>query len=227
MEDFTFADDTIITPTDMAMVKVNPEADVVVEEFYQEALSLRESATITAVQSLEDIKVATDTLSMIQTLKRAMEDKRKEYVSPLQGYVKAINDTFKGLMVPIEEADRIIRNKILAFQKAEDDKRREQERINRLRIEAAEAEKKLTGEVSEPVELVKPDEPLPERITTDTGEVGSRTIRKWEMENFALLPDEYKTPDTVKIGKLVRNGIPSIPGVRIYEEKVLTVEAGK
>ena len=222
-----FANDTSIDPTDTAIIKVNPNADEVVSAFYQNALDLREVSTITAIQSLEDIKDATDLLTTISNLKKAVEEKRKEYVSPLQGYVKAINDTFKGLMGPVEEADRIIRDKILAFQKAEEDKRREQERINRLRIEAAKAEEALKGEVSGPVVLITPDESLPERITTDTGELGTRTIRKWEVEDFALLPDEYKLPDANKIGRVVRAGIPSIPGVRIYEEKVLTVEASK
>ena len=213
--------------TDTAMVKVNPEADALVKSFYNEALQLRDSAAATSVLNVEDIQTATDTLTMIQKLKRAMEDKRLEYVRPLQGYVKALNDTFKGLMDPIEEADRLLRERILSYHKAEQEKREEQERINRLRLEAAMAEKALKGEVSEPVELIIPDAPLPERIATDTGEIGTRTITKWELLDFSLLPDEYKIPDSAKIGKVVRAGIPSIPGVRIYSEKILAVEASK
>lgn len=213
--------------TNTVLVKVKPEADALVESFYQETLNLRETATIMAIHSIKDIEAASDLLVTIRNLKRTMEDKRKEYVSPLQGYVKAINDTFKGLMEPVEAADRLLSGKILAFGKAEEEKRKEQERINALRLEAAEAERALNGNVSEPVELIKPNEPLPERITTDIGEIGTRTLRKWELKDFSAVPDEYKTIDIAKIGKVVRAGIPSIPGIRIYEEKTLTAEVTK
>ena len=213
--------------TDTVTLKVRPEADAIVWAFYQETLNLLAWARTTAVYSLEDIKAASDLLVTIRNLKRTMEGERKEYVSPLQGYVKAINDTFKGLMQPVEEADNILSGKILAFQKAEREKREEQERINRLRQEAAEAEKALNGDVSEPVELIKFDEPLPKRVTTDTGEVGTRSIRKWEVVNKAEVPEDYKEINNGMVTRAVKAGIGAIPGIRIYDEDTLTVEIAK
>jgi len=206
-------------------VKVNPGADTVVKAFYEEALNLELSATDRIILSLADMAAATETLTMIQALKRAMEGKRKEYVSPLQNHVKAVNDTFKGLMEPVEEADRILRGKMLAFQEAEMKKRIEQERINRLRREAAEAEAALKDEPVEPVELIKPDLPLPSRVVTEGGTTGTRTIRKWRVLDIRQVPAEYLIVDNGRVTKAVKAGIGAIPGIEIYEEKVLTVEA--
>lgn len=45
--------------------------------------------------------------------------------------------------------------------------------------------------------------------------------------NVSLVPDEYKLPDAAKIGRVVRAGISSLPGIRIWEEETLRVTAKK
>lgn len=208
-----------------AVVNVKPDLDTKVQAFYQESLKLRDYALERVVSSLEETKDATNDLSMIAKLKKAMEEKRKEYVKPLQDHVKEINDAFKTLMQPIEEADRITRDKILAYQKILADQKAEEERINAMRLEAARAEMELKGELTEPVDLVEVSEGAPKRVRTDMGTVGQRMIRKWELEDMALVPEEYKMLDSAKITKVVKAGIPSIPGIRIYEEAIIAVRA--
>lgn len=157
-----------------------------------------------------------------------MEEKRKEYVKPLQDQVKAINDTYKTLMQPIEAADLTTRNKILAYQKEQERIRREQEEINRMRLEAARKEMELKGELTESVNLVEVAPEAPKRVQTEMGTISQRMIRKWELVDFSLVPDQYKMLNETLIGKMVRAGIPSgIPGIRIYEEPVLTVTSKK
>jgi len=206
-----------------ALVNVSPSADEAVQQFKTEAIRLREYGQTLVIASDEDIVAVTQILSTVAKVKKGLEDKRKEFVGPLQGYVKSINDIFKGFSDPIEEADRLIRGKVLEFQRAQEAKQREIEEINRMRLEAAEREKAIKGEVSEPVELVESvPEPLT-RVTTEAGTLGKRMVRKWEVLDFSLLPDDYKTLDSARITKVVRAGIPEIPGVRIYEEAILTV----
>lgn len=211
--------------TTTTLVKVKPEADAEVIAFHNEALRLQEYATARVIATAEDLKPATDDLSIIAKLKKALEEKRKEYVKPLQDHVKEINDAFKTLMQPIEEADRITRSKILAFQAEQDRIRREQEEINRLRLEAAQAEMKLKGEITESVNLVEVSPEAPKRVSTDMGAVGQRMIKKWELVDMSLVPEEYKILDSAKITKVVKAGIPSIPGIKIWSEPVLTVNA--
>ena len=83
----------------------------------------------------------------------------------------------------------------------------------------------LKGELTESVNLVEVSSEAPKRISTGMGTVGQRMIRKWEVIDAAQVPEEYKILDSAKITKVVKAGIPSIPGIRIYEEPILTVNA--
>ena len=208
-----------------SIIRVKPEQDMEVQSFYSQSLQFQEFAEHRVITIPEDLKPATDDLSIIAKVKRALEEKRKEYVKPLQDYIKEINDAFKKLMQPIEAADSITREKILVFNKDQNRIRQEQEEINRMRMEAAQKEKALKGEITEPVELVEVAPEAPKRVSTDMGMVGQRMIRKWELVDMALVPEEYKILDGTKITKVVKAGIPSIPGIRIYEEPILTVSA--
>lgn len=203
-----------------------PGADIEIVNYYNEAIKLQEYAEKRVIRSLDDVKLATNDLSVISRLKKAMEEKRKEYVLPLQNQVTAINDTYKTLMQPIEAADLTTRNKILAYQKEQERIRREQEEINRLRMEAAQKEAALhKGEITESVNLVEVIPEAPKRVSTDMGILGKATIWKFEVIDFASVPDEYKIVDTAKVGKVVRAGLRSIPGIRIYPEETLRVTA--
>jgi len=206
-----------------ALVATNPNTDPEVISFYNEAIKLQEYAQARIIITAEDLKPATDDLSIIAKLKKALEEKRKEYVKPLQDHIKTVNDTFKTLMEPIETADIITREKLLAFQLKQKLIREEQERINALRLEAAQKEMKLKGELTESVNLVEVIPETPTTIRTDLGRVGTATIWKFEVIDFSQLPDEYKLVDATKLGKVVRAGLRIIPGVRIYSEDSLRV----
>ena len=137
--------------------------------------------------------------------------------------MKVVNDAFKGFTEPILYADKLIRRKILDYRAEIDRKRRECDEIERLRAEAAEREAALTGQPiiqPEPTPVIAAP---PNRYHADNGMLGKVTVRKWELEDFSRVPDEYKTIDSVKIGKVVRAGIPSIPGIRIWQEETLRV----
>ncbi len=212
--------------SETAVVKIKPEADAQVQAFYKDALGLKRHAEARNIITVEDLKPATDDLSIIHNVKKAMEEKRKEYIKPLQEHTKAINDAFKTLMEPIETADQITREKILAFNLKQKLIREEQERINNLRIEAARAEMELKGELTESVNQVEVIAEAPKRVSTEMGSIGQRDHWTFEIVDFALLPDEYKMPDATKIGKVVRAGLHTIPGVKIWNEPILAVNAG-
>ena len=160
-------------------------------------------------------------------MKKAIEAKRKEFVSPIQEHLRAINDAFKTLTEPLLLADQITRTKVLGYNQEQERIRQEQEEINRLRMEAAEKEMELKGELSEPVGLVETTPEPPKHYHADMGTATTKKIKKWEVVDFALVPDEYKMPDAVKIGKVVRAGIPTISGIRIWDEEILEVRTIK
>ncbi len=210
-------------PEDTALVNVNPLTDAAIASLHTQALQFQTAADQLAIASDDDVTSATTDLSVIANLKKAIEDKRKEYTQPLSNYLKAINDAFKTFTEPVLYADKLVRRKILDYRAEIDRQRREAEEIERMKKEAAEREAALTGQP-----IIQPEPTLaipapPNRYHADNGMLGKVTIRKWELEDFSKVPDEYKTIDSVKIGKVVRAGIPSIPGIRIWQEETLRV----
>jgi hypothetical protein len=211
----------------METALVKPQENTEVIAFYNQALSLQEYAEKRVIVTAEDLKPATDDLSIIAKVKKALEGKRKEYVVPLQDQVKEVNDAFKTLMEPIEIADRTTRDKILAFGQEQERIRQEQERINALKIEVAEKEMKLNGELSESVNLVEVVPGAPTTVRTDMGMQGQRDNWKYEVVDFAQLPDEYKVPDTAMLNTIAKkhHDLKQIPGVRFYNEPIIAVRS--
>ena len=209
--------------TTTTLVKVAPSNDAEMVAFYNEGLRLRAYAEARAIITADDLKPATDDLSIIANVKKAIEEKRKDYLKPFQEHMKETNDAFKSFIEPIEIADKITRGKILAFQLKQKLIREEQEAINALRLEAAKKEMELKGELTESVNLVEVMPPPLTTVRTDMGTASTFMVRKWATIDFSLVPDGLKVIDGVKVGKLVRAGIPSISGIRIWEEPSLRV----
>jgi len=199
--------------------------DGAVEALGNEIIKVNLYAQQLIVAGDEDVVRATNDLSLMSKLGKALEEKRKEYLVPLQEQVKSINSFFKLLTEPLELADKTTRGKLLAYRQVIEAKRQEEERINNLRLEAARAEMELKGELSEDINLVALTPPEPKKVQTDVGTLSTVKIRKWEVADFAAVSDEYKLIDAGKVTKLVKAGIGAIAGIRIWEEETLRVNA--
>jgi len=207
-----------------AVINIAPNQDEEVQKLVGEAERLLVYAQDRVVNNTETLKSATEDLSFIAQVKKTLEAKRTAYVKPINAHVKAINDTFKRITSPIEEADQLTRSKVLAYRQEEDRKAHEIAEVNRLRMEAARKEAALNeGELSESIDLMEAPTPLSTTVRTDVGAASAAMIQKWEVINFAEVPDEYKMVDASKIGKVVKAGIPLIPGIRIWKEPTLRV----
>jgi len=209
-----------------ALIKVAPSNDADVMSFHNKALRLKEYADRRVIATVEDMKSATNDLSIIAKVKNGMEKKRKDYLSPFQDHVKETNEAYKSLIEPIESADKTTRSKILAYQAEQERIRQEQEEINRMRLEAAQKEAALhNGEITESVNLVEVMPEAPRRVSTDMGTVGQRENWKYEVLNFTLLPDEYKVADHTMLNDIAKkhHDQKQIPGVRFYNEPILAV----
>ena len=206
-----------------ALIQVRPEGNEAIMAIYQEGIKLQEIANARLIVTDNDVMEATNDLSIIARLRKAIEEKRKEYVGPINDHLKAVNEAFKQFVFPLEIADKLTRQQVLDYRAEQDRLRREQERINELRMEAARAEMELKGELTEPVGLVGVKEVQPARYRTDMGTLGTMKVRKYRVVNFVELPDQYKIENSALLNKVVKAGIPSIPGVEIYEEETLRV----
>jgi hypothetical protein len=201
-----------------------PGTDIEVIEWHRQGIGLQEYAESRVIKGLGDLKSANDDLTIIARLKKVMEDRRKQYVQPLNVQVKAINDNYKQLMQPVLEAERITKQKMLDFNAEQERIRREQEAVNRLRMEAAQKEAALNeGEISEPVKMVEVIAEAPRRVSTDMGSSGMRDNWTFEITDFAALPDDYKLANTAALNAFAKStkGARQIPGVRIFNQPII------
>ena len=186
---------------------------------------LRDYALARVIVTNDDLKPATEDLTIIARLKKTMEAKRKDYLQPFQEHVKQVNEDYKTLMAPVEDAEKITKLKILAFQAEQARKRQEAEAIEAEKLALARREAELKGgEIT--IDLTPIDKPdaAPERIVTGMGSAGMKDNWKLaEVTDFALLPDEYKIADVVKLGKVIRAGLHTIPGCKIINDPIIAV----
>jgi hypothetical protein len=162
-----------------------------------------------AIKKATDEDTAYNILKTIAAKKKEIEKRRKEITKPLNASLKATNALFKEVTAPLVEADGILREKILAFQRIQQEKA-DKEMERREKIQAShEARGHETHEIAE----VEPD-------------VGVSTVTKrwtYKVINEKLIPRKYLIPHPVAIGKAIRNGEREIAGLEIYQEEGLRV----
>lgn len=207
-----------------AIIKIAPVEDNTITALYEQSQSILQYAESRVISTNEDLIATTEDLSLIAKLKKAIEEKRKEYVNPIREKLDMVNTAFKEFIAPLEKADRINRDKMLEFRQEQNRKIQEAERIEQEKLDLARREAELKGgEITIDLMPIEKPDMVPAKIHTQVGSAGTMKVKKWEIVDFAAVPDEYKIIDTGKVTKLVKAGIGSIPGIRIYEEETLRV----
>ena len=206
---------------------VAPLNDMEVQRMKEEVGTLIHYLDTAEVTDDASAKHASDNLSMVAKLKKALEGKRTEYVGPLRDAKDAIDQDFKDIVNPLLESDKRLRQKVATYtaekMRVADEARRaaalaEAQRLAEIKVDED------TGEVTEPE---TPQAPLPDKASHLTrGQVGSTGLRMkpmFEVLNPDMVPREYCCPDEKAIRAAVKNGIVNIAGVRIWEEPDVTV----
>ncbi len=216
-----------LAPTETTSIKIKPETDVQAQSLYNEGLKLQRYAESRVIACDQDVKLATDDLSMLAKLKKALDGKRKEYLGPVNFYKNAITEAFRNMVAPFDIADTVTRKKIMDYRAECERKAREIAEINRMREEAAAREANLngTGEISEPLIIIEVPPVPATTVRTESGTLGTMKIWKFEVTDITKVPAKYLLVNEALVGKLVRAGERDIPGVRIYSEETLKVNA--
>jgi len=206
------------------LVLVKPEANAEIMGFYSQALRLRDFAEARVILTNDDLKPANDDLIIIRKVKKAMEERRKEYLKPFQEHVKETNEDYKTLMEPIEEADKITAGKMLIFAAEQKRKIREVEAIEAEKLALARREAELNGgEITIDLTPIEKPEAVPERVRGDMGSSGQRDNWHYEIIDMALLPREYMVPDTAMLNAIAKkhHDTKKVDGVRFYNEPII------
>ncbi len=205
-----------------AAMQLSPTTDPEVTKLGDEAVRVLEYATAMVVTTPDDMKKATEDLSLIANIKKPLKAKWKEYVDPLNAQVDEINAAFKVFSQPVLTADEMLKGKVLHYNKEQRQKQEDADRAQKL---IAEAQSLQEGVVA-PVLPMPTSQPIT-RLKTDVGEIQEKVETKWRVADFSQVPDEYKIIDAGKVGKVVRAGIPSIPGIEIYKKETIAVISKK
>ncbi len=218
----------ISEPKPETALVLRPGEDIEARGYFEDGMRLLDYAQCRIITTLEDNKAATDDLSLIAKLKKVMENKRRSLLDPLKLQSDAIRETYTFLMTPVLEAEKITKGKMLAYDAEQRRVQAEQEEVNRLKLLAAEKEVALNnGKTAEPVELLKVQPDAPTVVSTDMGTTGQKANWKWEVIDFAILPDAYKVVDGPQLTAIARghHDQKPIPGIRFYNEPILAVRA--
>ncbi len=201
---------------------VFPRAETPYRDFAVEVGELVATAVGLTVSDKADAKVATDHLGAVKDRRVAIEAFKKELLSPLRQRTTDINDAMKELLEPLEGAKKFVDGLILAFNEAEREKVRQAEDIERRKQELA----ALEGQ--EPPKPA-PQPPQPQAVTRGEHTVSNeRWITKYEVVNFAAVPDDWKVLDVGKVTRAVKAGGTTleIAGIRIFQEPILATGRG-
>jgi len=164
------------------------------------------------IDSVEAVDNASLFLRKLKDAENNLEAKRVTFTAPLNQSLKAINDTFRQLRTPIEQARMVLTNAILAWKRAENE-RLAKEEARRRAIQESHAEK--GHEVSAPVVLERPE-----------AKIGNtQTVKVWTfgIVDIAQIPDAYKLVNETAVRQAIREGVREIPGVRIFQEERLSI----
>ena len=195
------------------LVKV-PEK--VLEDIQSGSVGMLTSIEKTEIDSNEKAEKAATLLKDIKTRLNSAEDTRKSYTAPLYEVQRKINDAFKKATEPLTKAESLLKGKILAWKKLEND-RIAKEEARRQKLQMSHYNK---GHNVNP--LVQMDR------VEKVGSTQTKKIWKWEVTDFSKLPDDFKMINGVKLNSMItdediRSGKKKIPGVKFYQDEILAV----
>ena len=225
------------------MELVRPLADPAVLAYRDRAAAVLAEAQALAIASPETKATAVDFLGRLARLKREAEEYRITMVKPLNDHVKHVNDTFKGVLGPVDEADRTVRQRMLIFDQeqrrlaAEAAARAERERLESEAMlreaeraeaagQAAVAESLLTTAVArEETAKVTATQAVAPPKTMAAG-AGAATVRKtwtFNVVNLDEVPREWLELNEARVRKAILAGERQIPGLEILQVESLSV----
>ncbi len=156
------------------------------------------------IDSVEAVDVASTFLKKLRETETSIEAKRLEFTAPLNQSLKAINDTFKSLKQPLEEARMLLTNRILNWKRIETERlAKEEERRRKIQ----EAHLEAGHQVNAPVVLERPENKI--------GNTQTRKVWTFRVKEFSKIPDVYKVINQVAVNQSIRDGVRDIPGIDI------------
>jgi hypothetical protein len=216
----------------------DPAQNPAVIEVTNEITSLESFAANYAVTTPAQYEAGAADLARVKGMLKKLEETRTSITGPMNAALDKVNAFFKGPATKLKAIEQLIKGKLGAFYedqqriareqqaKADEDARKERERIEAQakkaaesgKVEKAEALQQRAATVVAPVIVREPPK---------VSGMQMRDAWKFEVTNPSLVPREYLVVDEARIRKVVQalKGDANIPGVRVYSEKQIASSA--
>jgi hypothetical protein len=173
---------------------------------------LVEKASSYIINSVEIVDEASAFLRQIKDAETNIETTRLKITAPLNQSLKEANDLFRNLRAPLEQARTLLTGKILSWKQAET-----------RRIEAEEAKARKLQDYHESVGHNVSAPKVLERLDNKIG--NTQTVKYWtyEIEDTSKVPDQFKVINSTAVNQAIREGVRTIPGIRIFQGERLSI----
>ena len=184
-----------------------------------------------AITNQAQAEVATRMLATIKTELDGVETQRQFFVRPLNEQVARINALFKRLAEPLTKARLALNDRLgmwLRAQRAEEERkvaeaRRLAQEASAMAARAAtEAQRTQAAEAAK-VAIRAAEEVHVGPVHTEGARATTRQVWTFDLVDQAEVPRQYLSVDSQAVMAAIRNGIRTIPGLRIYDKQVVVV----
>lgn len=178
----------------------------------QQASKALTAATDLQITNQEELNAADEVLKKIKTVGKLIKEQKEAITKPLNESLRNIRDLFKPIEQSHDEAESLVKRKILDYNDAEEAKRKKEADKIAAKVESG---------------RMRPDTALTKMAAITEAPKTAHTVRivrKYRITNELLIPRQYLTVDLTAIRKAVITDGIVVPGVEVYEEKEL---AGK
>lgn len=182
------------------------------------------AAEAIVVMNDEQMLEAGEIRKKIKVVGKMIKEKKEGITNPINEALKNVREMFKPLEEGYEKAEGLIADKMLAYQREQDENRRKAEREAQVKLDKAAADLeagKITEKAAEKIEqkVAVNLEKAPEVIKKSES-FHTRTVKKFRIVNFDVIPRVYLSVNETVIRQQMLAGV-AIEGVEYYEEKIL------
>lgn len=167
------------------------------------------------IKAKEDMVEATEMLSQMNTQGDRIKEEKNKVLKPLLEATKAERARWK----PIEDMFAIgvsnIRRLMTDYQTEQDKIAEEKKEKIAKRVGKGKGNLKAETAVDQMDDVETPDE----AVSTDSGMVKFKTVKKFEVSDLSVVPIKYHLLNEVEVRKAMKEGT-ELPGVRYFTEKV-------
>ncbi len=177
-------------------------------------ISKAETAAVALkIKTADDMAGAAEVLSKIKIVGKEIKNRKEAITKPINEGLKSIRAFFAPLEEQWENAERIVKDKMVDYQNAQ---------LAKVEVKKDEIQEKIeSGKMSEEKGEEKIAAIIPQNsVQVKSGTVQFRTIKEVVIEDEGKLPREYLVPDMVKIRKVALAGV-EIAGVKVVEKQTV------